>query len=168
MKVSVRLVSVADAAELTGLLRANREFLAPWDPIRDEEYFTLDGQRKLIRAALDSEANEPHVIEADGAIAGRVNLNNVVRGPFQSANLGYWVSRHLNGRGVATEAVGEIVRIAFDDLGLHRVEAGTLLHNTGSQRVLERNGFVRFGMAPRYLKIAGQWQDHALFQRING
>jgi ribosomal-protein-alanine N-acetyltransferase len=167
MMVSVRPVSPGDAAELAELLRANREFIAPWDPIRDDEYFTVDGQRKLIRAALDSEANEPHVIEVDGAIAGRVNLNNVVRGPFQSCSLGYWVSRHVNGRGVATAAVGQIVRIAFGDLGLHRVEAGTLLHNTGSQRVLDRNGFVRFGLAPKYLKIAGAWQDHVLYQRIN-
>jgi ribosomal-protein-alanine N-acetyltransferase len=167
MKVSVRSVSLGDAPELTALLRANREFLAPWDPVRDDGYFTVDGQRQLLRAVLESEAGEPHVIEVDGAIAGRINLNNVVRGPFQSASLGYWVSRHLNGRGVATAAVAEMVRIAFDDLALHRVEAGTLLHNTGSQRVLERNGFVRFGMAPKYLKIAGTWQDHALFQRVN-
>jgi ribosomal-protein-alanine N-acetyltransferase len=60
-----------------------------------------------------------------------------------------------------------MVSLAFDELGLHRVEAGTLLHNVRSQRVLERNGFVRFGVAPSYLRIAGQWRDHALFQRLN-
>jgi ribosomal-protein-alanine N-acetyltransferase len=63
--------------------------------------------------------------------------------------------------------VAQIVRIAFEELGLHRLEAGTLLHNTASQRVLERNGFTRFGLAPKYLSIAGRWQDHVLFQRIN-
>jgi ribosomal-protein-alanine N-acetyltransferase len=46
------------------------------------------------------------------------------------------------------------------------VEAGTLLHNTGSQRVLERSGFELYGTAPRYLFIAGAWQDHRLYQRI--
>ena len=57
--------------------------------------------------------------------------------------------------------------MAFGELGLHRIQAGTLLHNTGSQRVLERNGFQRFGVAPQYLRIAGQWQDHALYQLIS-
>ena len=57
--------------------------------------------------------------------------------------------------------------MAFGDLRLHRVEAGTLLHNAGSQRVLERNGFVRYGVAPAYLNIAGSWQDHALYQVLN-
>ena len=59
-----------------------------------------------------------------------------------------------------------MVRIAFTELGLHRVQAGTLLHNRGSQRVLERNGFTPIGVAPRYLHIAGRWQDHLLFQRL--
>lgn len=167
MTISIRPVSIDDATPLADLLRVNREFLAPWDPVRDEEYFTVDGQRKLIRGALDSDSTEPHVIEADGEIVGRVNLNNVIRGPFQSSSLGYWVSEHVNGRGVGTAAVGAMVRIAFGDLGLHRVEAGTLLHNTGSQRVLERNGFARFGMAPNYLMIAGSWQDHVLYQVTN-
>ena len=57
---------------------------------------------------------------------------------------------------------------AFKKLGLHRVQAETLLDNTPSQRVLERNGFVRYGLAPKYLNIAGRWQDHIMFQRLTG
>jgi len=60
-----------------------------------------------------------------------------------------------------------MMRVAFDELGLHRIQAGTMLHNIGSQRVLERNGFVRFGVAPEYLNIAGKWQDHALYQVLS-
>jgi ribosomal-protein-alanine N-acetyltransferase len=110
----------------------------------------------------------PHVI-LDGSerIVGRITLNDIVRGPFQSCSLGYWVSADDNGRGLATAAVRAMVRVAFDELGLHRIQAGTLLHNVRSQRVLERTGFVRFGMAPGYLKIAGRWQDHALYQVLN-
>jgi ribosomal-protein-alanine N-acetyltransferase len=55
---------------------------------------------------------------------------------------------------------------AFGELGLHRVQAGTLVHNHGSRRVLQRNGFARFGLAERYLRIAGEWQDHVLWQRL--
>ena len=97
---------------------------------------------------------------------GRVNLNNVVLGAFCSADLGYWVDQSHNGRGVATAAVAGVVRVAFTELGLHRVQAGTLLHNRGSQRVLGRNGFSPIGVARRYLNIAGRWQDHLLFQRL--
>lgn len=81
--------------------------------------------------------------------------------------MGYWVGASHNGRGFATRAVREIVRVAFEELRLHRVQAETLLHNVRSQRVLERNGFVRFGLAPAYLNIAGRWQDHAMYQVLN-
>jgi ribosomal-protein-alanine N-acetyltransferase len=165
-----RLVTLGDAPELAELLCVNRSFLAPWEPVRDDSFFTADGQRAVIRAALDQYQQGirlPHVILGDGGqLAGRINLNEIVRGPFQSCHLGYWVAAAHNGRGLATAAVREIVRVAFKELRLHRIEAGTLLHNIRSQRVLERNGFVRFGVAPAYLNIAGQWQDHAMYQLV--
>jgi [ribosomal protein S5]-alanine N-acetyltransferase len=71
------------------------------------------------------------------------------------------------GRGLATAAVRDIVGVAFGELNLHRVQAETLLHNVRSQRVLKRNGFVRIGMAPAYLNIAGRWQDHVLYPVVN-
>ena len=43
----------------------------------------------------------------------------------------------------------------------------TSLGNVASQAVLARNGFERYGLAPRYLRIAGRWQDHVLFQVLN-
>lgn len=107
------------------------------------------------------------MIVDDGRIVGRVTLSNIVRGPFQSCNLGYWVNSADYGRGFATAAVADIMRVAFGELELHRIEAGTLLHNVASQRVLKRNGFVCFGVAPAYLNIAGAWQDHALYQALN-
>jgi ribosomal-protein-alanine N-acetyltransferase len=70
-----------------------------------------------------------------------------------------------NGRGLASRALAAVVEEAFGPIGLHRLEAGTLVDNYGSQRVLEKNGFTRIGVAARYLKIAGEWRDHVLFQR---
>ena len=51
--------------------------------------------------------------------------------------------------------------------GLHRLQAGTLLSNSASQAVLQRNGFERSGVARRYLLIAGRWQDHVPYQRTS-
>jgi ribosomal-protein-alanine N-acetyltransferase len=165
---STRLITPDDAPALADLLRANRDFLAPWEPDRADDYFTEQGQRAEIDTALerhDQGVAFPHVVLDDsGRIAGRITLNGIVRGPLQSCGLGYWVNAADNGRGLATRAVRAIKRVAFGDLGLHRIQAETLLHNVRSQRVLERNGFVRYGLAPEYLKIAGTWQDHLMFQ----
>jgi [ribosomal protein S5]-alanine N-acetyltransferase len=152
---------VADAEEALALRLANREFLAPSDPERDEDYFTLEAQRRRL------ERSEHGYAILDGAaIAGVISLTNVVYGPFCNANVGYWVDEGRNGRGLATRALAAIVELAFGELGLHRVEAGTLVDNLASQRVLEKNGFELIGLARRYLKIAGEWRDHLLFQRV--
>lgn len=168
---ATRLIGVDDAPAITELVCRNRHFLAPWEPAKDDSYYTVEEQRALIWAALDRTVRGrmlAHVIlDADGAVQGRVNLNNIVRGAFQSCNLGYWLAESATGQGLATKAVASVRRIAFGRLGLHRIEAGTLERNVRSQRVLERNGFERFGLAPRYLRIDGRWQDHILFQVIN-
>ena len=166
-----RLITLDDAPALAELVRANRAFLAPWEPQRDEVYFTEAGQRADISSALErhdhGNALPCVIVDHDGAVVGRMTLNGIVRGAFQSCSVGYWVSKAAGGRGVATAALRDIIAVAFGELGLHRIQAETLLHNVASQRVLERNGFVRIGMAPTYLKIAGQWQDFILYQLIN-
>ena len=167
---ATRLVTLGDVPVLAALLQVNRDFLAPWEPTRSDDYFTVDGQRAEIRAALERHEQGsalPHlVLDDDGRVVGRITLNGIVRGPLQSCSLGYWVSATDNGRGLATAAVRNIRRVAFEELGLHRIQAETLLHNVRSQRVLERNGFVRIGMAPAYLNIAGRWQDHTMYQVV--
>ena len=106
------------------------------------------------------------MVVVDGEPAGRINLNDVVRGAFDNAHLGYWVDVEHQGRGVASAAVRAVLAVAFGELGLHRVQAGTLIHNHASRRVLAKNGFSEIGLAPRYIRIAGRWQDHVLHQRL--
>ncbi len=166
-----RLLRPGDAAALLEIAREDRDFFAPWEPLRDEHWRTEAGQLEEIRAKLEQHRLGlalPHVVlDDDGAVIGRITLNNVVRGAFQSCSVGYWIRSAANGRGHATAAVRLLLATAFGELGLHRVEAGTLVHNAASQRVLDRNGFVPFGLAPQYLRIAGRWQDHVLFQVLD-
>ncbi len=168
--VAIRLVAESDADPLARLLRANRRFLSTTDPERPEEYFTASGQRHDIAdqlAAHEERRLLPYVVEVDGVLVGRVSVNQIFYRAFCSGILGYWIREDYNGRGVASAAVAQMIGVAFGPWGLHRLEAGTLLDNNGSQRVLLRNGFTQFGLAPRYLHIAGEWRDHVLYQRLN-
>lgn len=171
--VTMRLLRPDDAAALAAAFRRNRKHLEPTDPTRSEEFFTEEFQRQDIEERLgETEAGEGYplaLIETNGdgdgeAIIGRFNFVGIKRGPFQSALLGYWVDQDHAGRGLATAAVQAIIAEARDTFGLHRIEATTLLDNVASQRVLLKNGFVQYGMAPRYLHIAGVWRDHNLYQ----
>lgn len=169
MSVALRLVGDSDVTDLTRLVVRNRDFMAPWDAMRGEQHFTEAGQRATVRqllAAHEAGTCVPFVILADGEPVGRLTLNDVVRGAYQSAHLGYWVDQAVNGRGIASAAVAAVLPIAFGERDLHRLQAATLLHNARSQRVLAHNGFTPIGTAPRYVRIAGRWQDHLLFQRL--
>lgn len=164
----IRRLQVDDAAAIADAYARNRDYLAPWEPLRRPEFFTEPAQRADAEAKRTAAAHgqqDPWVIWHHDQVVGRLNLTNIVRGPFQNASLGYWVHHQHIGRGLATAAVRFTVRRATD-LGLHRLEAGTLPHNEPSQVVLRRCGFTEYGRAPQYLLIAGTWQDHVLYQRI--
>src|SRR5690606_9678288 len=133
-----------DGAALTAAYLRNREYLEPWEPSRTDEFFTEEWQAADIRqrlVGLASGSAIPLVLRRGPDIIGRFNLGGIVGGPFQSAGIGYWVDAAHAGRGLATAAVCAIVEAARDELGLHRLEASTLLHNAGSQRVLRNAGF---------------------------
>lgn len=169
MSVTVRPATAEDAGPLAALYRVNREYLAPYEPTRNEDFFTEGGQAERLADLLAQQEQgraHPYLVEVDGELAGRVTLTNVARGAFCSASLGYWVASARAGRGLATTAVGLVVEECFTHHGLHRVEAATLVDNTASQVVLRRTGFTLIGLAPGYLRIAGEWRDHLLFQRV--
>ncbi|GAA2124407.1 GNAT family N-acetyltransferase [Glycomyces algeriensis] len=169
--ITIRPIALEDAEPIAALRRESRDHLAPWEPERGEASYTAAGVREAIEAAFaraEAGTGLTYAIEDDGRVAGQIFLNSIVRGPyFRSCSTGYWVAKSAAGRGVATEAVRLAKRIAFEDLGLLRVQAETLVDNHASQKVLQRNGFEPIGMAPAYLKIAGRWQDHLLFQVLN-
>ncbi|WP_228551458.1 GNAT family N-acetyltransferase [Mumia zhuanghuii] len=165
----LRRATPDDAAAVTAAVQENRAHLAPWEPLRTAAYFTVEDQRSRLvaRAAEDAAGRSitALIVADDGTVAGSVNLNDIVAGAFGNGHLGYWLAEGHTGRGLMTGAVEGICGYARD-LGLHRVQAATLLHNEASQAVLKRTGFVHIGLAPEYLYIAGSWQDHVLFQRI--
>jgi ribosomal-protein-alanine N-acetyltransferase len=167
--VAIRPVCAADAQALADAYALNRGYLQPWEPIRAESHFTAEGQRTALAGALAEQdaGRRAFWLLMDGQrVVGRISLTDIVRGAFQNGHLGYWVADGFQGRGLATAAAQFVCTHADRELGLHRIQAGTLAHNFGSQTVLRRCGFTAIGTAEQYLKINGTWQDHVLFQRI--
>ncbi|PRB42004.1 GNAT family N-acetyltransferase [Arthrobacter sp. MYb23] len=165
----LRPLEISDASGLAAAYRRNRGHLAPWEPARADHFFSTAGQAAVIQGKLglyEQGTEVPWVLSTAQGIMGMFSLSGIVRGPFLNANLGYWVDEGCTGKGVASGAVAAVVSMATKELGLHRIQAATLAHNTASQAVLKRSGFERIGLAPSYLQIAGEWQDHVLFQRI--
>jgi ribosomal-protein-alanine N-acetyltransferase len=162
-------LSLDQAPALAAAYVRNREHLGRWDPVRPESFFTAEGQEQEARERLERQEQgffAPWtLIGPNGDVVGRANIQNIVRGPMQSGVLGYWVDRDHLRRGLAKASV-ELLEEQALELGLHRLEAGTMVENVASQRVLEACGYEQYGLAPKLLFLNGAWRDHVLFQKV--
>lgn len=173
-RLRLRVPTPSDAAAMCRYATENRDHLAPWDPVRPSEYFTLDyWAQALERLGEDVRAGrclqlvlEPRD-DDELAVLGVCTLSNIVRGVFQAAHLGYALDHRAVGRGLMTEALTAVTRHAFAVMGLHRIMANYMPTNVRSAALLRRLGFVPEGYARDYLLLAGHWQDHVLTALVN-
>ncbi|HVY87125.1 MAG TPA: GNAT family protein [Caulobacterales bacterium] len=170
--VFLRAPEARDYAEWSELREKSRAFLTPWEPTWAIDELSRGSFRyKLRRYAEDARDDKAYAFfvfrEEDGALVGGVTLSNVRRGVAQAASLGYWSGEPFAGKGYMTAAVKALLRFAFEELELHRIEAACQPENAASRAVLTKAGFAQEGQARAYLKINGQWRDHVLFGRIN-
>ncbi|ERE06334.1 GNAT family N-acetyltransferase [Pseudogulbenkiania ferrooxidans] len=156
------------AAAMLSHWQRNREHFAPWDPKPGPDFFTEGYWTKQLaqRAQAWREGREARYVltlrEAPERIIGTASLSNIVRGVFQACHLGYGIDQDCEGQGLMREALQAVIRLAFDELKLHRIQANYQPQNTRSGALLRRLGFVEEGVAKDYLFINGEWRDHAL------
>lgn len=163
----IRPLEPADADAFLDLRVRNDDFLRPYEPIKAADFLTLEAQKRAIEEAADAWANDRGysfgVFASDRALIGKISLNNVARGAWQNATLGYFIDKEHNGRGHGRRAVALACEFAFTSIALHRVQAAVMPHNRASARVLTRNGFRFEGLAADYLRINGRWEDHHVY-----
>ncbi|MCX7347967.1 MAG: GNAT family protein [Alphaproteobacteria bacterium] len=168
----IRVPDMGDYEQWSVLRAQSRDFLSPWEPIWPANDLTRTAFRSRIRQYwrdIDEDVAYPYFIyDSDGeTLVGALTLSNVRRGVAQTATLGYWIGQPHARHGYMTSAVRLICDFAFRHIGLHRVEAACLPHNTASVGLLQKCGFAPEGLARGYLKIAGEWRDHLLFARLS-
>jgi [ribosomal protein S5]-alanine N-acetyltransferase len=158
----------SDFEAWAALRAASRQHLQPWEPQWAEDELSRASFRRRLRIYARDAAEDYgyafFVFRArDLMLLGGLTLSNIRRGVAQTASLGYWTGVGHTSRGYMTEAVRSVTPFAFEQLRLHRLEAACLPHNEASMRVLSKAGFHREGVAHKYLKIDGRWQDHVLY-----
>lgn len=167
-KVYLRVPQMVDYPAWAELRAQSRDFLTPWEPAwTSSELTRASFRRRLKYYARDLREDLGYAFfvfrNEDDALVGGLTLSNIRRGVTQACTLGYWVGAPFSRQGYMSGALNAVIPYAFDNLRLHRIEAACLPHNEASIRLLERAGFLREGLARRYLKINGVWQDHITF-----
>ncbi|MCJ0884282.1 ribosomal protein S5-alanine N-acetyltransferase [Vibrio sp. CCB-PB317] len=168
----LRTAEIGDADMIAEYFQANREYLKPFEPKREEAFFSVNGWlQKLIKL------NELHrmglgyycllVRASSGEMLGTISFSNLSRFPFYSCNVGYSLAEKAQGHGYMRRGLTLACDYMFNVQKLHRIQAGYMPHNKRSEAVLEHVGFNREGYAKDYLLINGEWQDHVLTSLIN-
>jgi ribosomal-protein-alanine N-acetyltransferase len=169
----LRVPRDADAQATLDYMLCNRQRFAPTDPPKPPEFHTLARFEKYGRdAAMQFEQQTAvrfnvFLRDADAPLIGWINFTQIVLGPFRSCSLGYGIDGAHEGKGLMHECVAAAIGYVFEQLKLHRVQAGHLTDNVRSAALLKRLGFTVIGIAPSYLFINGAWRDHVLTQLIN-
>jgi len=156
---SIRLnrVTPADAPELIAANLANQDYHLPWvTSFTDQAGFDAWFGRSVSGPHVSLIAREA----ATSGIVGVVNISEIAMGAFQSAYLGYYGMAQFGRKGLMTQALRAAIAFAFDELGLHRLEANIQPGNAASIALVRRLGFRQEGYSERYLKINGEWRDH--------
>ncbi|MET0880324.1 MAG: GNAT family protein [Acidimicrobiales bacterium] len=169
-RVLLRPLSVTDFPAWTEVRTRNADWLLRWEPRRlpGQPDVTTDRDAFSVRCSARERERQLGTgygfgIFVEGRFAGEINLSAIQRGPFQSAYVGYWIDEAEAGRGYTPEALVVLIRFAFDDLRLHRVQIAIIPRNTASRRVVEKVKIREEGVAERYLEINGVWEDHVRY-----
>jgi ribosomal-protein-alanine N-acetyltransferase len=156
-RVHIRPASADDEAEFLAAVERSRTFHHPWvqAPKTQQAYQEYLSKHNDARGAA-------HFIwlAEPRALVGVVNLNEIVHGCFRSAYLGYYAFVPYAGRGLMKDGLAQVITHAFGTMKLHRLEANIQPGNLSSKALVEKLGFRREGLSPRYLKINGRWRDH--------
>jgi ribosomal-protein-alanine N-acetyltransferase len=170
-RIFLRPMRAKDWRSWSRLRLSSRDFLVPWEPTWPADALTRHAYRRRVRAQI-AESRQGlgytlHIFRhQDHALLGAITLGQIRRGVALTATLGYWIGEPYARQGYMGEAMEMIMRFAFRELGLHRLEAACLPSNEASQALLKRLGFREEGVARGYLRIAGEWRDHLLFARL--
>ena len=169
-RVLLRPLSVTDFPAWTEVRTRNADWLLRWEPRRlpGQPDVTTDRDAFSVRCSARERERQLGTgygfgVFVEGRLAGEINLSAIQRGPFQSAYVGYWIDEAEAGRGYTPEALVVLIRFAFDDLRLHRVQIAIIPRNTPSRRVVEKVKVREEGVAERYLEINGVWEDHVRY-----
>lgn len=155
--VFIRKCSQSDLGEVRELYEKSKSIHLPWvfAPENYESYLAQEHRYFICR----SESN---------CIVGTFNISGIIRGHFHSAYLGYEVFSPYQGKGYMSQGLKLLLKEAFGNLNLHRLEANIQPENVNSISLVSKAGFIKEGFSRQYLRVGGiEWKDHERWAILN-
>ena len=174
-RLVLRTLGETEGDQSLAYYEANKAFLAPYEPVRDDSFYELSHHTRM-NVLEQSEMDQHKLLRLwiylkDGSLErpiGNLAFTNIVKGVFLSCFLGYKLDHQYVNQGYMTEALEKAIELVFTDYGLHRIEANIMPKNYPSLALTEKLGFYNEGLAKKYLRINGIWEDHIHMVKRNG
>lgn len=164
--ISLRNLTSMNAEEMLEYYKKNKNHLAPFEPTKDNNFYTLETQKKYLNKSYREFLSGTNIdlgIFKEEKLIGKIKLSRILHGSFKNGILGYSIDKDEQGKGYMKESVNLLLKYAFHECELHRIEASALVNNEKSRRVLTKCGFKLVGVNEKYLLINGKWEDHATY-----
>ena len=170
-RLDLRLPQLSDHKSWSQLRLRSKDFLTPWEPTWTHDHLLrrpFVNRVNWAKRSMQAGTAIPLFIKSrdDGVLMGAITLDNIRRGPNQTATMGYWLGSPYVREGFMSEAIVGLVNYAFGALDISRIESACLPENTPSRKLLEKCGFKYEGVAQAYIQIDGRWRTHVLYASI--
>lgn len=165
-RLLLKVLDGSDASLVLNYFIRNKDFLEEWEAVRPEDFYRLENHEKQLTKDFEDieQGNSLRLWifkkDDESRVIGSIGFSNIVRGIFKSCHLGYKLDKDEINKGYITEALKKGIDVMFNEYKLHRIEANIMPKNKRSLRVTEKLGFYNEGLAYKYLKINGKWEDH--------
>lgn len=155
-----------DTEQYFDYLVRNAEFFRKWSPEYEKDYYSVWYHKNWLEGTQKDFVEGRQIMFGvyyktnPNRIIGTVSFSNIIKGIFQSCFLGYRIDENEIKKGVAAESIKAGIDYIFNVEKLHRIEANIMPVNAASVKVAEKLGFANEGLAKKYLKVNGVWEDH--------
>ena len=156
----LRLLELRHAPALRAAVNANRDRLY-WVPADMSDEDAVGRVRNGIARLAAAEGFDAGIF-VGGELVGLIGLVRVSE-RTKSGELGYWIDRKAEGKGLVSRGCAAMIDYAFGELGLRRIEIRLAVSNARSRAVPERLGFTLEGTSRQAEPVGDRWEDLLVF-----
>lgn len=167
-RLYLKMLDESSAKDVTNYYKRNRGFFKKWESYKRDDFFSIEYHERLLSLERSEIGNGTRLklwiyLKENDILIGFINFGNIIRSSFESSFLGFKLDKEQQKHGYMTEALKKALNYYFSVLKLHRVEVNIMPSNLPTQKLVKKLGFTEEGIARKYLKINGQWEDHIHF-----
>lgn len=166
-QIQLKLINQKDADEIFALIDSNRAYFREWLGWLDGTKEVADTY-KFISLNLHKYADGAGIDTAivyEGEIVGKVTIHQIDTST-KTAHIGYMLGEQFTGKGIMTKAVQAMMRIAFEELGMNKIEIQAAVGNAKSRAIPERLGFTKEGISRQSEWLYDHYVDHAVYSLL--